>query len=150
MSSLRSFLRFLLQCGRITIPLANAVPTVAARHLSRTAQIFELLKLRNPESCDKRRESWPPGLRHPPAPGSLGLACREVAHLCLEDIDWQAGELCVHGKRARLDRLPLPQDVGQAIANYLKTRQPVDTLAAFSYARALPTKVLPTAKLLEP
>jgi site-specific recombinase XerD len=50
----------------------------------------------------------------------LGLRAGEVAHLCLEHIDWRAGEVCVRGKGSRLDRLPLPQDVGQAIADYLK------------------------------
>ena len=123
MSSLRSFLRFLLQCGRITIPLANAVPTVAARHLSELpkylepAQVEKILK-----SCDRRRNIGRRDYAILLLLARLGLRAGEVAHLCLEDIDWQAGELCVHGKRARLDRLPLPQDVGQAIANYLKTR----------------------------
>ena len=125
MSSLRSFLRFLLQCGRITIPLANAVPTVAARHLSELpkylepAQVEKILK-----SCDRRRSLGRRDYAILLLLARLGLRAGEVAHLCLEDIDWHAGELCVHGKRARLDRLPLPQDVGQAIANYLKTRQP--------------------------
>lgn len=123
MSALRSFLRFLLQCGRIIIPLANAVPTVAARHLSELpkylepAQVEKILK-----SCDRRRNLGRRDYAILLLLARLGLRAGEVAHLCLEDIDWQAGELCVHGKRARLDRLPLPQDVGQAIATYLKAR----------------------------
>jgi site-specific recombinase XerD len=123
MSSLRSFLRFLLQCGRISIPLANAVPTVAAGHSSELpkylepAQVEKLLT-----SCDRRRNRGRRDYAILLLLARLGLRAGEVAQLCLEDIDWQAGELCVHGKRARLDRLPLPQDVGQAIANYLKAR----------------------------
>jgi site-specific recombinase XerD len=125
MSSLRSFLRFLLQCGRITRPLANAVPTVAARHLSELpkylepAQVEKILK-----SCDRRGSIGRRDYAILLLLARLGLRAGEVACLCLEDIDWHAGELCVHGKRARLDRLPLPQDVGQAIADYLKTRRP--------------------------
>lgn len=125
MSSLRSFLRFLLQCAKITIPLANAVPTVAARHSSElpkyleSAQVEKILK-----SCDRRRSSGRRDYAILLLLARLGLRAGEVAHLCLEDIDWDAGELCVRGKRARVDRLPLPQDVGQAIATYLKTRQP--------------------------
>ena len=42
-----------------------------------------------------------------------------MARLRLDDIDWRAGELVVRGKGAREDRLPLPADVGQAIACYL-------------------------------
>jgi integrase/recombinase XerD len=50
----------------------------------------------------------------------LGLRAGEVAALELGDIDWRAGELVVHGKGARTDRLPLPADVGEAIAGYLR------------------------------
>jgi site-specific recombinase XerD len=75
-------------------------------------------KLRSPP------ERGPTGSRDPPAlspPGTAGR--REVVHLCLEDLDWSAGELRLRGKGARLDRLPLPHDVGRAMADYLKTRQ---------------------------
>ena len=42
----------------------------------------------------------------------LGLRAGEVAALTLEDIDWRAGEITVHGKGRRDERLPLPDDVG--------------------------------------
>jgi len=42
----------------------------------------------------------------------------------LDDIDWRAGEIVVRGKGARTDRLPLPADVGQAIASYLQRGRP--------------------------
>jgi len=54
----------------------------------------------------------------------LGLRRGEVAGLTLDDIDWRAGELVVRGKGARQDRLPLPADVGQAIAAYLRRGRP--------------------------
>jgi site-specific recombinase XerD len=54
----------------------------------------------------------------------LGLRRGEVAGLRLDDIDWRAGELVVVGKGARQDRLPLPADVGQAIAAYLRRGRP--------------------------
>jgi integrase/recombinase XerD len=54
----------------------------------------------------------------------LGLRRGEVASLKLDDIDWRAGELLVHGKGAREDRLPLPADVGEAIAGYLQRGRP--------------------------
>ena len=40
-----------------------------------------------------------------------------VDDLALDDVDWRAGELVVHGKRSRIDRLPLPGDVGEALAD---------------------------------
>ncbi len=49
----------------------------------------------------------------------LGLRAGEVAGLCLEDIDWDAGEITVTGKGVRVERLPLPADVEEAIVGYL-------------------------------
>src|SRR5262249_35990863 len=67
----------------------------------------------------------------------LGLRASEVAGLRLDDIDWRAGELVVRGKGARQDRLPLPDDVGQAIASYLRRGRPAaDCREVFLQARA--------------
>jgi site-specific recombinase XerD len=49
----------------------------------------------------------------------LGLRAVEIARMELGDIDWRAGVIEVRGKGGRRDRLPLPGDVGQALANYL-------------------------------
>ena len=52
----------------------------------------------------------------------LGLRAGEVAAITLDDIDWRAGLLLVHGKGSREDALPLPTDVGEAIVSYLRRR----------------------------
>jgi site-specific recombinase XerD len=54
----------------------------------------------------------------------LGLRAGEVARLSLDDLDWDAGELVIRGKRGRLDRLPLPWDVGEALGRYLREARP--------------------------
>jgi integrase len=54
----------------------------------------------------------------------LGLRAGEVARLRLDDVDWRAGILLVRGKRARLDHLPLPVDVGKLLAEYLSRGRP--------------------------
>jgi integrase len=54
----------------------------------------------------------------------LGLRAAEVVHMTLEDIDWDAGELVIRGKARREDRLPLPIDVGRALAGYLRHGRP--------------------------
>lgn len=67
----------------------------------------------------------------------LGLRRGEVAAMTLDDINWTAGELAVRGKGGRLDRLPLPTDVGQAIAAYLRHGRPsCDRREVFLRARA--------------
>jgi integrase len=58
----------------------------------------------------------------------LGLRACEAAALRLDDIDWRGGEVTVHGKGNRHDRLPLPADVGQAIVAWLGAGRP-DTTA---------------------
>jgi integrase len=59
----------------------------------------------------------------------LALCSGEVAAMQLEDIDWRAGEILVRGKGGRHDRLPLPADVGEALAGYLRRRPQGESLA---------------------
>jgi site-specific recombinase XerD len=66
----------------------------------------------------------------------LGLRAGEVARLGLAALDWRAGEVVVHGKGKTLSRLPLPQDVGQALSAYLTRRPRVDSRAVFLRSRA--------------
>ena len=54
----------------------------------------------------------------------LGLRVGDVADLELDDIDWRAGELVVRGTTGRESRLPMPPDVGGAIAAYLQHGRP--------------------------
>jgi integrase/recombinase XerD len=54
-----------------------------------------------------------------------GLRAGEVARLGLDDVDWRRGEIVVVGKGNRAERLPLPADLGAAIAAYLRRGRPV-------------------------
>jgi site-specific recombinase XerD len=54
----------------------------------------------------------------------LGLRAAEVSALSLDDIDWRDGVIVVHGKGNRHDPLPLPVDVGDAVAAYLRRGRP--------------------------
>jgi integrase len=71
----------------------------------------------------------------------LGLRAGEVAAMQLEDVDWRAGEVLVRGKRDRLDTLPLPVDVGEALVSYLRRRGQSECRAVFLTFRA-PIKAL--------
>jgi len=66
----------------------------------------------------------------------LGLRAGEVARLSLDDVDWRRGELTVAGKGGRVDVLPVPEDVGEALVAYVSDRR---TAAG---CRALFTKVV--------
>jgi integrase len=54
----------------------------------------------------------------------LGLRAGEVAGLRTTDFDWRAGEVLVHGKGGRAERMPLPVDVGEAVTGYLAGGRP--------------------------
>lgn len=54
----------------------------------------------------------------------LGLRAGEVAALELDDLDWRAGEVVIRGKGHCRERLPLPVDVGEAVAGYLRRGRP--------------------------
>jgi integrase len=69
----------------------------------------------------------------------LGLRSIEIARLQLDDLDWRAGDLLVRGKARRDDRLPIPDDVGNALAGYLALRGRHGSRAVFLTLRA-PTR----------
>jgi len=124
-SVLRSFLGYLLREGRIGTNLAAAVPTVAGWRLSELPRFLEPAQVeRIVRSCNRRTKTGKRDYAILLLLARLGLRAGEVAFLNLEDIDWDAGELLIRGKGERIDRLPLPHDVGQAVANYLTASRP--------------------------
>jgi integrase/recombinase XerD len=136
-SALRSFLRFLHLEGLAGAPVAQAVPAVANRKgqgLPRAlppATVARLLA-----SCDRRTRLGRRDYAMLMLLARLGLRAGEVASMSLDDIAWRAGELTVHGKGGRDDRLPLPSDVGAALAAWLRIRPRVATRALFVRANA--------------
>lgn len=66
----------------------------------------------------------------------LGLRGGDIVRLRLGDIDWEGGRVQVAGKGRREVRLPLPQEVGDAILAYLRVRRPAASDRVFLRARA--------------
>ena len=123
---LRSFLSFLFQEGRIGANLAAAVPTVAGWRLSELPRYLEAEQVEKIlRCCDRRRKIGKRDYAILLLLARLGLRAGEVAYLTLDDINWQAGELLIRGKGARVDRLPLLEDIGQALVDYLQKGRPV-------------------------
>lgn len=54
----------------------------------------------------------------------LGLRSKEAAELRLEDVDWRQGTLRITGKGADHQLMPLPGEVGEALAGYLLAGRP--------------------------
>ncbi len=124
-SPLRSFLRFLWQAGEVTCDLARAIPPVRRWRLVDVpkyltpADVTRLLHACDRTSAVGRRDYAILLLL-----ARLGLRGGEIVRLELEDIDWHPGELTVRGKGSVRSRLPLPCDVGDALATYLRRDRP--------------------------
>jgi integrase/recombinase XerD len=123
-SALRCLLRYLALEGLVVTDVDSSILSVAGggQPLPRgigPGQIEALLA-----SCDRRRGIGRRDYVVLMLLARLGLRGGEVVGLCLEDIDWRSGEITVRGKGSRIDRLPLPVDVGEALAAYLRRGRP--------------------------
>jgi integrase/recombinase XerD len=122
---LRAFLRFCFVEGLLEADLSQAALAVTGRRRSSLpkgisrADAQALLG-----ACDRRSALGRRDYAVIVLLLRLGLRRGEVARLTLDDIDWRTGDLVVHGKGGRQDRLPLPADVGEAIAAYLRRGRP--------------------------
>jgi len=118
---LRSFLRYCHLRGLIVAPLAGAVPSVANRQRARLPKSLDASAIAALlESCDRRRAFGRRDFAIITLLAGLELRASEIVKLELDDIDWRAGELVIRCKGQRKDRLPLPSDVGAAIAGWLR------------------------------
>lgn len=124
-TGLRSFLRYLHHQGRITSDLAAAVPSVAFWQLSTLPNFLPIAQVQRVlEGCNRKTSVGRRDYAILMLLARLGLRANEVACLTLDDIRWHTGEIVIQGKGPRKSCLPLSQDVGQALANYLKKGRP--------------------------
>jgi integrase/recombinase XerD len=135
-TALRSLLGFLHVDGAIGRSLAVAVPSVAARRLVglpkglEPAQVQRLLA-----SCDSSTRNGRRDIAILTMLVRLGMRAGEVAALGLDDIDGRAGEIVVRGKGKCTERLPLPTDVGEAVAAYLHHSRPTSAQGRTVFVR---------------
>jgi site-specific recombinase XerD len=127
-TALRSFLRYLRLRGLIGIELTACLPKIAHWSLGRLPaflrpdQVKRVLRLCGRGSAAGRRDYAMLLLL-----ARLGLRIGEVAALKLDSINWQDGVLTIRGKGGQWSQMPLPQDVGEAIVDYLRRGRPLCT-----------------------
>jgi site-specific recombinase XerD len=124
-TALRVFLRYLLHQGKIEMELADCVLPVASWSFS------EIPKSLPPGTVQRvlagHDRNTPVGRRNYAILlllARLGLRAGEVVGLSLEDLDWDNGLIRICRKGSRWAQLPLPSDVGAAIAAYLQSDRP--------------------------
>ena len=124
-TAFRSFFRYLFQKGELQANLAAAVPTVADWRLSTVPKYLAPEEVKRVLSaCNRRTASGRRDHAILLLLARLGLRAGEVVALQLDDIKWRAGEILVRGKGLFHDRMPLPSDVGKALAYYLRRDRP--------------------------
>lgn len=124
-TALRSFLQYGRYRGEIVVDLHSCVPTVANWSMTgipktvSPAQVHSLLGHCDRQSATGRRDYAMLLLI-----SRLGLRASEVVDLTLDDLDWTEGAIHIRGPAHRVDRLPMPADVGAALVDYLRHARP--------------------------
>jgi integrase/recombinase XerD len=138
-TAIRSLLRFLHLRGLIPDPLDGAAPAAAGWHrppLTRKIKPGDVAAIL--VSCDQDTHAGQRDYAIVVLLARLGLRAGEAAAIQAGDIDWRAGEILIRGKGGRDDRLPLPPDVGAAIAGYCTSARPAGAASRmlFLHSRA--------------
>ena len=124
-TALRSLLRFGHAQAFLATDLTAAVPAIARWRLSglpqplRPDQVEALLGVCDPTDRVGSRDRAVIVLMR-----RMALRSAEVAALRLDDINWIGGAVCVRGKGGRIDQMPLPTDVGEALVDNLRRGRP--------------------------
>jgi site-specific recombinase XerD len=131
------FLRFLIAEGKCVAELSGAIPVLAHWRLSSLPRYLQ------PEEVERTISSCGPtpvGRRDHVILlllARLGLRAGDIVQLRLGDIDWEGAGIQVSGKGHRQTRLPLTQEIGDAIVAYLQDGWPrTDTDVLFIRSRA--------------
>lgn len=127
-TALRSFLQYACYRGEIAIDLAAGVPRVANWSMPSIPRSIARDHLRRVlASCNRSSAVGSRDYAILLLLARLGLRAGAIALLELDDVDWQAATLRVRGKGGHAYVLPLPVEVGEAIATYLKIGRPIST-----------------------
>ncbi len=124
-TALRSFFGYLRNRGVITTDLAGCVPTVPNWSLSTlprflpSGDVERILKCCDRQTAVGRRNHAILLLL-----ARLGVRAGEVVALNLDDIDWSTGQIAIRGKGGKSAQLPLADEVGEALAGYLRHDRP--------------------------
>lgn len=137
-TALRMFIRFLIADGKCLPGLEAAIPVLAHWRLSSlprylpSEDVERVIAACNPVSPLGKRDRAILLLL-----ARLGLRAGDIVKLRIGDIDWKESWICINGKSRRQTRLPLTQEVGDAIANYIRESRPsADTEFLFVRSRA--------------
>ena len=136
-TALRMLLRFLVAEGRCASDLDGAIPVLVHRRLSSLPRyLAEDDVQRVLASCDRASAVGQRDYAILLLLARLGLRAGDIVQLQLRDIDWKGAWIHVSGKSRRETRLPLTQELGDALVSYLTRGRPqADTDIVFVRSR---------------
>jgi site-specific recombinase XerD len=124
-TAMRAFVRYLIAEGLCRPGLDDAIPTVAVWRQERLPRFLPAADVdRMIRVCD---EDTPVGLRDRAVLlllSRLGLRAGDIRGMRIGDLDWRDGSVRVSGKAHVEVRLPLTQEVGNAVLQYLQRGRP--------------------------
>ena len=142
-TAVRMFLRFLIADGKCSAGLEASVPVLAHWRLSSLPRYLQCEEVeRVIASCDPAK---PAGKRDRAILlllARLGLRAGDIVQLRLGDLDWKEAGISVTGKGRRQTLLPLTQEVGDAIASYIRDGRPPTTADALFIRSRAPFRAL--------
>lgn len=142
-TALRSLLNFMYTQKLITTALADTVlraPTWRDPGLSKAISDHHVKALIS--SCDRRTKAGRRDFAILSLLSRLGLRSVEVASITLDSIDWRNGEITFIGKHQRCEKLPLPCEVGKAMAEYSQYARRKSACRTFFLAGRAPYNAL--------
>ena len=137
----RAYLRYLIAIGRCPIGRDHAVPSFANWQLATVPKFLpadDLARVLAACDGDERLRDRAVVLLL----ARLGLRASEVAGLRFERIDWSAGQITVTGKGRREERLPLTQEIGDALIAYIEHARPRGSFDQVFLTDAAPVRPL--------
>jgi integrase/recombinase XerD len=137
-TALRMFVRFLIADGRCPAGLEAAIPLIPHWRLSTLPRYLPPEDVeRIVTSCDLATAVGKRDRAILLLLARLGLRAGDIVQLRLGDIDWKDAQLHVSGKSRRQTRLPISQEVGDALVSYLQAGRPqTDSDRMFACCRA--------------
>jgi integrase/recombinase XerD len=147
--ALRSFFRYLRVRGEIQLDLVAAVPTIPNWSMTGIPRAIAPEHIRAilaqcPRDNPVGRRDYAILLLL----ARLGLRACEIVSLTLDSIDWEAGSIVVIGKGKQVASLPLPIEVGDAIATYLRQDRPACHQRALFLRACAPVRGLGAASTI--
>jgi site-specific recombinase XerD len=142
-TALRAYLRYLHACGEIELDLVTAVPTVPNWSLSAIPRAIapehlQAVLAHCPRDTSVGRRDYAILMLL----ARLGLRSSEIVALTLESIDWESGSIAVASKGNQATSLPMPVEVGEAIADYLRHGRPPSSSRALFLRACAPIRGL--------